>query len=367
MKEINQKTFEEELINVYKIAIKDNKNFLGTRSLHWENYYKKNSKFSSVENLKNFRKNLILSEGLDDAMNLQNKLNLIEVFDYFNGEYLSRTLPKKNIGNSNYSIDFLGYHFDYGIIHHLKWYEKIEKFIKPKNKILEIGGGFGSLARIILSNNNEIKYFSIDLPEANLMSNYYLQNHFQSKKIFNYLDFKNKSLEENLNKYDIFILPPNTINNKNIKFDFVINSRSFMEMNKGVINQYFDLIQKKINLGGYFLNVNKYFSQKVGEKIKLHEYPYDNRWKTIISEQSFLQEGIHFLLAERVANEGDILDELNKISQKKIKHQNEKKINLYILLKKIFYKFSKNTLIFVLGRKMLNKIAKILYGISISK
>ena len=195
------------------------------------------------------------------------------------------------------------------------------------------------------------------------MSNYYLQNHFQSKKIFNYLDFKNKSLEENLNKYDIFILPPNTINNKNIKFDFVINSKSFMEMKKGAINQYFDLIQKKINLGGHFLNVNKYFKDTAGEEIKLHEYPYDNRWKTIVSEQSFLQGDIHFLLAERAANEGDILDELNKISQKKIKRP----INYFFILGKIFYKFSKNILIFVLGRKILNKIAKILYGLSISK
>ena len=38
-----------------------------------------------------------------------------------------------------------------------------------------IGGGFGSLARIII-NDKKCKYFLIDLPEANLMSNYYLQN-----------------------------------------------------------------------------------------------------------------------------------------------------------------------------------------------
>ena len=36
-------------------------------------------------------------------------------------------------------------------------------------------------------------------------------------------------------------------------------------MKKGAINQYFDLIQKKINLGGHFLNVNKYFKDTVGE------------------------------------------------------------------------------------------------------
>ena len=38
------------------------------------------------------------------------------------------------------------------------------------------------------------------------MSNYYLQKHFQ-KKIFNYLDFKNLKIEDEISNFDIFILP----------------------------------------------------------------------------------------------------------------------------------------------------------------
>ena len=37
-------------------------------------------------------------------------------------------------------------YFDYGIAHHLKWYEKIEKYISDGFCIMEVGGGFGSLA-----------------------------------------------------------------------------------------------------------------------------------------------------------------------------------------------------------------------------
>ena len=51
---------------------------------------------------------------------------------------------------------------------------EIENYLKDNFYVLEIGGGFGSFARIILNNKN-VKYFLIDLPEANLMSNYYLQ------------------------------------------------------------------------------------------------------------------------------------------------------------------------------------------------
>ena len=50
--------------------------------------------------------------------------------------------------------------YDYGIIHHLKWYEEIERYIKNNSFVLEIGGGFGSLARIIINDKN-CKYFLI--------------------------------------------------------------------------------------------------------------------------------------------------------------------------------------------------------------
>ena len=66
-------------------------------------------------------------------------------------------------------------------MHSLKYFQNIEKYIHNNFLVLEIGGGFGSLARVILS-NRDVKYFLIDLPEANLMSNYYLQSHFPKRK-----------------------------------------------------------------------------------------------------------------------------------------------------------------------------------------
>lgn len=359
----------ENLIEVYKENLKDNQKYLYTRSLHWEKHYKENQKFLEINNLKNFRNNQILSEGLDDAMNLQNKLNLIEKLELFNFEFLRRTLPEKNIGNSNFSQEFLGYYFDYGIIHHLKWYEKIEKYIKEKSMVLEIGGGFGSLARMIIKNKNT-KYFLIDLPEANLLSNYYLKNYFPEKKIFNYLDFKNLDIEKEINNFDIFILPPNTLNSKKLSFDFIINTRSFMEMKMNIIQEYFNLIQNKIVEGGFFLNVNRYLKRTVGEDIYLHKYPYDEKWDVVISEKSFLQDHVCFFLAIRKKAIGNIKEELKKIEiigQNQIFFKN--KSNLINLLtssiKNIFYLIIKQILLNVIGKKKINRIAKIFYNISL--
>ena len=89
----------------------------------------------------------------------------------------------------------------------------MEKYIKNNSFVLEIGGGFGSFARMILK-NKDVKYFFIELPEANLMINYYLQFIFQ--KFFNYSDYKKLSLKENIEKFDIFILPPKILDKENI-------------------------------------------------------------------------------------------------------------------------------------------------------
>ena len=354
------------LIDVYKKTKEDEKLFIQSQSIHWDNRYKENEKFYNLENLINFRKNQILSNGLDDAENVQSRYNLLELLKYFDGNFLRKHLPEKNVGNCHYSINFLGYWLDYGIIHHLKWYEEIEKYIKDNFFILEIGGGFGSLARIII-NDKKCKYFLIDLPEANLMTNYYLQNYFPEKKIFNYLDYKEKSLENVIQNYDIFILPPGTLDKQNIKFDFIINARSFMEMNKKVIKEYFNLIQSKVNRDGYFLNINRHLKSTAGEDIKFYEYPYDNLWNVKISKKSFLQDHVQFLLAQRLINEGNIKNELLKLKNSNIRYNSpifERLVIIYYYIKRLVFLVFKTILTNLFTKKFLKKFAKVIYNIS---
>ena len=53
----------------------------------------------------------------------------------------------------------------------------------------------------------------------------------------------------------------------------------------------------------------------VGQSIRIAEYPYDDCWNVIISEPSFNQKKIHFLLTERTLNntKKNIIEELNNI------------------------------------------------------
>ena len=84
-----------KLLNNYKDQKKNESSFIDAQSVHWDHYFKENDKFYNSENLINFRKNLILSQGLDDSTNLQNILNLFEVLKYFDSNYLKKSSRKK--------------------------------------------------------------------------------------------------------------------------------------------------------------------------------------------------------------------------------------------------------------------------------
>ena len=332
-------------------------------SIYWKNI--NSSKKFNIKNLKNFRADQVLSKNSDDQINLS-AIKLLDYFKYFKSDFLIKNLPRKNIGNNKNFLDYLGFYFDYGIIHHLKWYEKIRKFFFKKKKIktiCEIGGGFGSFARIIL-NNHCVKYILIDLPENNLLQAYFLKEHFPSKKI--YLHTKKDNLTfRDYQKYDIFILPSFITLDPKIKIDLFINTRSFQEMEMQEIKRYFDLIQTNDHVF-YFLNVNRY-SKTIGEeKINFWDYPYDNYWKVLISETAFLQNQVHFLFCSRLSK---------KIKKKKIDKTMQNIKLLYNCKKKtssiylnywygILYFFCKNILILPLSKKFIRRISYFLFNIS---
>jgi len=99
---------------------------------------------------------------------------------------------------------------------------------------------------------------------------------------------------------DILILPNHTRFDDDITFDFSMNARSMMEMNRDAINYYFKLVQKHSKVNSLFLNINRYEKSTVGEKIRIEEYPYDDLWETIISKTVEMERNSHMLLTKRL-------------------------------------------------------------------
>ena len=311
---------ENKLIEIYKYSSKyfySNQNNTNQKSKHWESY---NLKEFSLDNLINFRNDGKLSGGLDDQNDNFTFKFYSEIINQIPELYVLNNLPKKNIGNSDVLMPYKDVLIDYNKLIHIYWFWIIEnKILKNTkiNNICEIGGGFGSFSELFIKNYN-IKTFLIDLPEANLMSTYYLKELFPQKKFYLFDDYKkNKFLSKlDFDENDIIILPPNCNIDKKIKINFFINTRSMMEMNFDVIKSYFDFIHQYLIDDGYFLNINRYEKTSVGHPIRISEYPYDTNWKVLISEPSFNQNWIHFLLTQRSfkKDEINIFEELNNIT-----------------------------------------------------
>ena len=153
------------------------------KSIHWDNFIQ--DKFINIDEkkLEDFRKNG-LSDGLDNIRKVSNdKINNFfnKIKKILKKENLIRLLPKKNYGNCPNYIQYNEYFIDNIYLEHLLFFRDLKSILSNDKIICEIGGGFGNLGRTILEYDKSIKYISIDLPEINELSYYFLKNIFLKK------------------------------------------------------------------------------------------------------------------------------------------------------------------------------------------
>ena len=277
-----------------------------------------------IKNLKNFRLKRKLSYGIDDQHFFYKfeggKRKIInEIVDDIGKEFILNHVDGKNVGNCSEVINLNSkVVVDYHELVVLKWWEDIFKLIGSSSIdngiVFEIGGGYGALAKFILR-DVKCKYFLIDLPQANVLTSYHLNESFDNLKILLYSDLENNTLtQKQIDNNDIFILPPWIEYPSNLKIDFVINTRSMMEMTRNVVKKYFDFIHKHIRIGGYFLNINRYQNLWSGGDPNncsiIWEYPYDKNWQVIYSNPAYRQSKLHMILAQRDKNLSNVKDVL---------------------------------------------------------
>tara|TARA_B100000579_G_C22819922_1_gene849987 strand:- start:803 stop:1837 length:1035 start_codon:yes stop_codon:yes gene_type:complete len=314
-------------------------------SEHWKNFIKDKFININIDKLKNFRNNS-LSLGLDNSTSfnkndLNNKVDefktIIKKLDY-KFENILKKFDQKNIGNNERYIKVDKYFIDYNQLNLALTYVLIEKNILNKNNtvnhVLEIGAGYGELSRMLLLDNN-FKYFFVDLPENLLLQIYFLKENYPELNI--YLNKGEKIHYEDLKNYNLFFFTPKQIHNidDKINFDLIINKSSLMEMKKESVNQYFDFIQKKTNVDGQFININRYFKETEYGKFRFYELPYDSYWIENYSEPYYGFRRLHCLITKRIKNKNNGLnDTLNKI--KKLSNSHEYPRFIPVWLMKIF-------------------------------
>jgi SAM-dependent methyltransferase len=141
------------------------------------------------------------------------------------------------IENGKVSHDLLRY---LGIIYDLINANLFTRF-KPTS-ILEIGGGYGGLARSSIVHNPYVSYVICDLEETLFFSSVYLTNEIGSDKVHL---VENKLDIDKLESGHVYIVPQHRIDFiEDLKFDFAISQQSFQEMTLEQVNFYMEWIDR---------------------------------------------------------------------------------------------------------------------------
>jgi len=235
------------------------------------------------------------NDEVEDIITRYNELVEYAGLDFVN-KYLEQKVgsPRSFIHNDN--------HLNFDDLYHVYALWQITRLVNPPKQIVEIGGGYGNLASKLLkyyhTQNIHPKYVIIDLPEVLMVQHYYLHNSNPNLKIVNISDTDHVNLPE----YDVLLVPANYYHNLSFDIDLVINMRSFGEMPKLVLTDYFNWIQKNIVSYGIIYFVNRYLFTKSVDKMKLRDYPMDDNWKIVLSQPQWLQSHLHEFLLQRHQN-----------------------------------------------------------------
>jgi len=151
-----------------------------------------------------------------------------------------------------------------------------------KKIVVELGGGYGGLGYFINKLIPEVTYVDFDLPENMALTSYFLMNSFPDKKILLYGE--GECNEENLQKYDIIIMPNFEISKlPTAKANLVFNSYSLAEMSTETINTYIPELKRASK--AYFFHVNH---SQLSHSLKADEFGIDDENFKLISKQPAL-------------------------------------------------------------------------------
>ena len=253
----------------------------------------------NIENLKNFRNNVQTKAEILADQNFLNskieKINQIKSLSLINLYHklsevidlnILRSASESNCGN-NFCLNYRGQRLSYRILRYAYYLSQIKNnlnFTTSSNHlILDLGGGYGGLARTLKYHYPQSTIIIIELPELCLLSNYFLKNCFPNSKIANISDFdmSKKISTQDLRSYDFVILPPPMFSLiENDIIDLSINTTSLGEMTEEMQKYYTYNIERSSK---FFYSVNR--KSKRTEKYNSNGYyqlKFEKRWRSLI-------------------------------------------------------------------------------------
>lgn len=142
---------------------------------------------------------------------------------------------------------------------HLYFYLRTQSLMPAAPKrILEIGSGYGGLARIYKTMTPDLTYVLVDLPESLFYAQLFLTKNMPDARIF----YVEDHLPPRLDDYDFVLVPAQAAKLLvYCDFDLVVNTGSLQEMTTSAVHYWMRFIQSTINTKAFY-SWNYFFNDK---------------------------------------------------------------------------------------------------------
>ena len=228
-----------------------------------------------------FRSNVI-TKGLDNANVPEEALERVQVkwrnihreLTSVVPERLQRYFEETPVGGPR-SVNHDGIPMTQSSLEYTFMLSHLEPYVEDADVVVDIGGGYGGLARLLKKRFPKLRLVLLDLPEVNAIQTYFLSTCFPEARVLTLRDVhERESIDPRALGADFLVLPGQLIERlPQGSFGLVINTRSMMEMDLPTVSFYIGHIQDKLPSGGSFYCVNRY-----EKKTRLKAYPFDDKW-----------------------------------------------------------------------------------------
>ncbi len=186
-----------------------------------------------------------------------------------------------------------GQRFSQDLANSLIEYYSISESVDFANvsRVLEIGGGYGRNAFVILRLNPDIRVTMLDIPPALYLAQRYLSSVFKDRRVFRAREFSRYAeVKDELEAASIvFLMPHQLALMPKGSFDLSINISSFGEMDAKQVKWYFKQLERVT--GGHFYFKQWHTSNNVfdGVVFEQGDYPYPKTWTQVYSRPCSVQ------------------------------------------------------------------------------
>ncbi len=162
---------------------------------------------------------------------------------------------------------------------------------RTPDRVVELGGGYGRVAWLMLDAFPSVRYVLVDIPPALAVAQRYLTTLFPGRPTFRFRRFDHAGeVAAELDHAELAFLTPNQLDLlPGLRADLFVNISSLHEMRRDQIAHYLRTVDRHCE--GFFYTKQWQRSINVADDLVIHrdEYPIPDRWEEVYSRNHPLQ------------------------------------------------------------------------------